>query len=74
MRNQRVTEDELWPAVRKHDVGSVEQVKAIVLESSGEVSVIKEVGDETALGELPAGRTDHLSGCSDLALSLAVRP
>lgn len=52
MRNQRVTEDELRNAVRKHNGGSLSDVEAIVLETTGEVSVIETVGDGSALSEL----------------------
>lgn len=52
MRTERVTEDELRAAVRKHNIGSMDEVDAIVLESSGEMSVIESVGDETAIGTM----------------------
>lgn len=49
---QRVTEDEVRAAVRKQQVGSLKGVEAIVLESSGEVSVITELDDGSALKQL----------------------
>lgn len=52
MRKERLSEDELRAAVRKHNIGSIDEVDAIVLESSGEMSVIESVGDETALGTM----------------------
>lgn len=39
-------------AVRKQNVGSLADVEAIVLETTGEVSVIESVGDGSALGEI----------------------
>jgi uncharacterized membrane protein YcaP (DUF421 family) len=58
MRAQRVTEDELAAAVRQQHIGSLDKVEAIVLESSGEMSVITTVGDGSALDGLPIDRTD----------------
>jgi len=52
MANQRVTESELRSAVRKSEHGSMDDIDAIVLESTGEVAVIESVGDGSALGEL----------------------
>jgi len=40
MRKQRVTESEIKSAVRKKQFGSIDEVEAVVLESSGEFSVI----------------------------------
>lgn len=60
MRDERVTEDELRAAARKQNVGSLEEAEAIVLESSGQISVIKESSDGSALASLPTDRTDHL--------------
>lgn len=51
MRRQRVTEAEVEAAVRKKQLGSMDEVEAVVLESSGEFSVIKSVGDGSALGD-----------------------
>jgi uncharacterized membrane protein YcaP (DUF421 family) len=51
MRRQRVTEAILQAAVRKEQLGSMAEVEAIVLESSGEFSIIRSVGDGSALGE-----------------------
>lgn len=51
MRRQRVTEAELRSAVRKKDFGSLDEVDAIVLESSGEFSAIRTVEDGTLFGE-----------------------
>jgi hypothetical protein len=46
-----VTEAELRAAVRKERLGSMAEVEAIVLESSGEFAVIESLGDGSALGE-----------------------
>ncbi|SFS10067.1 Protein of unknown function [Halomicrobium zhouii] len=51
MRQQRVTESEIKSAVRKKQFGSVDEVEAVVLESSGEFSVIGSVEDEPSFGE-----------------------
>jgi uncharacterized membrane protein YcaP (DUF421 family) len=51
MRRQRVTEAELLTAARKKNVGSLEAVEAIVLESSGEFSVITSVEDASEFSE-----------------------
>lgn len=49
MRNQRLTEAELRTAVRKKKIGSLDEVEAIVLESAGDISVIRSLGDGSAL-------------------------
>lgn len=49
MRDQRVTEDELYAAVRKKKIGSLDEVEAVVLESSGEFSVISSDSDGSML-------------------------
>jgi uncharacterized membrane protein YcaP (DUF421 family) len=51
MQRQRVTRSELQSAVRKKKHGRLEEVEAVVLESSGEFSVIESVGDGSAFGE-----------------------
>jgi len=51
MREERVTESELQTAARKKDHGSLDEVEAVVLESSGEFSVVASVDDPEAFGE-----------------------
>ncbi len=51
MRRQRVATSELQTAVRKEQFDSLDEVEAVVLESSGEFSVIESVSDNTAFGE-----------------------
>lgn len=51
MRRQRVAESELRSAVRKERYGSIDAVDAIVLESNGELSVVRSVEDGSAFGE-----------------------
>lgn len=51
MRRERVSEDAVRAAVRKKQLGSLDDVEAVVLESSGELSVIRAVGDASALGD-----------------------
>ena len=43
LRAVRITESELLAKLRAHNVSNYQQVKAVVLESSGDVSVIHEV-------------------------------
>ncbi|UPV73888.1 DUF421 domain-containing protein [Halorussus limi] len=52
MRDQRVTENELRGAVQKENVGSMDEVEALVLESDGKVLVITSVGDGSTLGRI----------------------
>jgi uncharacterized membrane protein YcaP (DUF421 family) len=49
MRDQGVTESNLRGAVRKENIGSMNEVEALVLESDGKVSVITSVKDGSAL-------------------------
>jgi len=58
MRRQRVTESELQSAVRKQQFGSLSEVEAVVLESSGEFSVIPSVEDGSGFGETMGRRLD----------------
>lgn len=51
MRRSRVTEQELRAVVRKKGHGSLADVQALVLEASGDIAVISNIGDGTALGE-----------------------
>jgi uncharacterized membrane protein YcaP (DUF421 family) len=51
MHRERVAEAELKTAVRKNDFSTLAEVEAIILESSGEFSVIESVGDETTFGD-----------------------
>lgn len=51
MRRQRVTEAEVQAAVRKKQLGSMDEVEAVVLESSGEFSIIQSIGNGSALGK-----------------------
>ncbi|HEU0201795.1 MAG TPA: YetF domain-containing protein [Burkholderiaceae bacterium] len=44
MRRQLLTEDELMEKLRDHGIGSLAEVKAAFLESSGDVSVVKRSG------------------------------
>ena len=49
MRDRRVTENELLGAVRKENVGSMDDVDALVLEPDGKVSVITSIEDGSTL-------------------------
>jgi uncharacterized membrane protein YcaP (DUF421 family) len=51
MRRERVRKPELQSAVRKKKFGTLSEVEAVVLESSGELSVIKSVDDSSRFGE-----------------------
>ncbi|KOF08976.1 membrane protein [Planococcus glaciei] len=41
MKTERVTEDEMLQSVRKQGIGTLSEVKAIVLETDGTLSIIK---------------------------------
>jgi uncharacterized membrane protein YcaP (DUF421 family) len=51
MRSERVTEDEIRTAARKNDHASLAAVEAVVLESSGEFSVVPAVENPEAFLE-----------------------
>ena len=46
MRRARVTEEEVRAAVREQGVGSLGEVEAVVLETDGSLSVVKQAGDQ----------------------------
>ncbi|MGO1536578.1 MAG: YetF domain-containing protein [Yaniella sp.] len=54
LRGQRLTESELRQVVRMHGIGDLSQVKAVILESNGEFSVIttSQYGDGSATAGL----------------------
>ncbi len=56
---QRVTEAEVWQAVRSSGVGDVELVAAAVLETDGTISVVtdQQAGNRSALQDVPAAST-----------------
>jgi uncharacterized membrane protein YcaP (DUF421 family) len=60
LREERVTEEEVWAAVRAQGTGSLGEVDAVVLETDGSFSVLKQVGDGTALANVAVrtGRGD----------------
>ncbi len=60
MRRQRVTEAILKAAVRKTHLGSMTEVEAIVMESSGDFSVIRSIGDGSALGDAVQEQIERL--------------
>jgi len=64
MRSNHVTREELLAAVREHQLGSIDDVDAIVLESTGEVSVIRSLGNESALGDLAQDAPNATRGSS----------
>lgn len=51
MWRQRVAESELRTAIREKKFGSLDAIEVVVLESSGEFSVIESVGDGSALDD-----------------------
>lgn len=61
MRRERVTEAEMQAAVRKKELGSMTEVEAIVLESSGEFSVIESLGDGSALDDALRQQIDRFT-------------
>lgn len=54
LRSQRITEGELYAAVRKHGFGSLSQIEAVVVEADGRLAVIgkNQVGDGVALAQV----------------------
>jgi uncharacterized membrane protein YcaP (DUF421 family) len=54
MRRERITEADLRTAVREHGLGSIEEVEAIAVETSGRLTVVgqTQVGSGSALREL----------------------
>ncbi|MBD2312783.1 DUF421 domain-containing protein [Desertifilum sp. FACHB-1129] len=58
MREQRVTQTQLLAAVRQNNIGSLQDVEAIVMESGGTIAVIKkdsagELTEDSALRNIP---------------------
>jgi len=58
MRKQRVTKSQLLAVVRERKIGSLDAVEAIVMESAGQIAVIKketdgEPADASVLGKVP---------------------
>lgn len=51
MRDERIAKEQVEAAVRKQNFGSMDAVDAVILESSGEMSVIESVGDGSALND-----------------------
>lgn len=50
MKQARVTEQELRSMVRKKGQGGLDGVEALVLEASGDIAVVKKLGDGSAFG------------------------
>ncbi|MCG9793376.1 DUF421 domain-containing protein [Flavobacterium algicola] len=48
MLDERINEDEIWAVLRKNGYGSLTEVDAIILETDGSLSVIKQITDPTA--------------------------
>jgi uncharacterized membrane protein YcaP (DUF421 family) len=59
MRSTRVTKQELRAVARKQGHGSLDDVEALVLEASGDISVITKVGDGSALGRELKGQINR---------------
>ena len=57
MKRERVTQDEILAAVRAQGLGDLSEVRAVVLESDGSISVVhgKDPGQSTRKGTAPAG-------------------
>lgn len=54
MRGERVTESEVYQAIRADGYAGLDQVEAVVLESDGSFSVVTKVeGSDTALSVVP---------------------
>lgn len=65
LRRSRVSRDSMDAAVRKHDLGSLREVDAIVLESSGELSVIVDLGDADAFRGQVAQQAERHGGVAE---------
>ncbi|NJK37778.1 MAG: DUF421 domain-containing protein [Oscillatoriales cyanobacterium SM2_3_0] len=52
LKNERVTEGEILSAIRNHGIGDVNQVDAVILETDGSFSVIKDLKDASALQDV----------------------
>lgn len=58
MRDQRVTQSQILAVVRKNKIGSMQDVEAVILESTGAIAVIKKetvshYSDASALSDVP---------------------
>lgn len=55
LRAQRVTEAEIWQAVRSSGVGDIGMIAAAVLETDGTISVVTQqrAGSGSALSDVP---------------------
>lgn len=62
MRSQRVTREEVLAAMRKHGAVSSDEVGAVVLETEGTLTVMRDLGDDTEADVL-----HHLSNSDALA-------
>jgi uncharacterized membrane protein YcaP (DUF421 family) len=47
MKKERVTEEEIHEAAREHGCSSLRELEAVILETTGELNVIKEIGAAT---------------------------
>ena len=62
MRRERVTESEVRAAIRAHGIARIEEVAAVVLETDGTFSVVKELdGEATSLHGVKAGEYPFMS-------------
>lgn len=48
MKRQRVTEGEILAAIRTHEMSAVEEVDAVILETDGSFSIIKDLDNSSA--------------------------
>lgn len=62
LRRERVTEDEVLAAVRKHGYGDLAETAAVIMETDGSLTVIApgRAGDESAIRRITGG--DHGGG------------
>ena len=49
MLKERIDEDEIWAVIRQNDLSSLSETEAIVLETDGSLSLIKQIKDENAM-------------------------
>jgi uncharacterized membrane protein YcaP (DUF421 family) len=56
MREERITRAEVESAVRGQSTGSITECAAVVLETDGSLHVLRDLGDMSALAELPGAQ------------------
>jgi uncharacterized membrane protein YcaP (DUF421 family) len=66
MREERITEEEIDAAIREASVSQIDDVESVVLESSGEISVVRRNRGRTASDAAPS-RARHVDATGELS-------